>query len=108
MHFIDIRQLDFIHHTLRQLLGDIEAEFGVQVITSLYRMGDTGVHGTLPLRGADLRCRNNGLGLLIAKWVNERWQYDPARPELKTAIAHSKDTGFHIHLQVHPKTHSRG
>jgi hypothetical protein len=53
---IDLKQLEFIDPKLREIALAVEDEFGEQVITSLYRIDDAGVHGTLPLRGIDLRC----------------------------------------------------
>ena len=108
MHKIDTSQLEFIDPKLRKLLFDIEVRYGTQVITSLYRINDTGVHGTLPVRGCDLRARmgktiTNG----IVNWVNKYWQYDPKRPGREVAIAHGENENFHIHLQVHPNTIER-
>jgi len=57
---INIGQLEFIDKTLRHILVELEHQVGVEfIITSLYRIGDNGVHGTLPLRGIDLRSRNS-------------------------------------------------
>lgn len=104
MYTIDVYQLEFIHRALRDVLKDIENEFGSQTITSLYRIGDDGVHGQLPLRGTDLRCRDKEHGKMVVDWVNEKWSYDPARPDSKVAIAHGAGSNYHIHLQVHPST----
>ena len=46
---IDVSQLEFIDKNLRLILLDIEKSTGVEfTITSLYRIGDVGVHGSLP------------------------------------------------------------
>ena len=84
------------------MLIDIEEEFGTQAITSLYRIGDTGVHGTLPLRGVDLRCNVDSYN--IEKFVNDTWVYDIDRPHYKACMIHDVGGGVHIHLQVHPNT----
>jgi len=69
---IDIGQLEFIDLKLRKILRHLEIETGYEfTITSLYRIGDKGVHGTLPLRGADLRMRNQQIGEAIAKLIND-------------------------------------
>ncbi|GAG36675.1 unnamed protein product, partial [marine sediment metagenome] len=48
---IDYQQLDFIHPLLRDMISDVEKETGFEfTITSLYRIGDSGNHGQLPLR----------------------------------------------------------
>lgn len=104
MYLIDIYQLDFIHKILRRILREIENEFGPGIITSLFRIGDSGVHGTLPLRGVDLRCRNRQIGTIITEWANARWQYDPNRPKKVVAEAHGEGSNYHIHMQVHPLT----
>lgn len=104
MHEIDCNQLEFLHKTLRNLLDDLEKKFGKQVITSLYRHRDTGVHGTIPVRGCDLRARNKTHANDVVLWANRYWEYDSKRPSRKVAIAHGDDDNFHIHLQTHPNT----
>ena len=77
---------------------------GLDTITSAYRPGDKGVHGTQPLRGLDLRCRSESMGQLVAQDLNQRWIYDPERPQMKVAIYHDVGQGAHLHLQAHPNT----
>jgi hypothetical protein len=102
---IDIGQLEFIDKTLRDILVWLERETGLEyTITSLYRIGDTGVHGTLPLRGADLRMRNSRVGKEIRRMINELWTYDPDRPVKRCAILHGVGGNLHLHVQVHPNT----
>lgn len=106
---IDYKQMEFLSPLLRGLLKsaeDIAYHQGSPrpTITSLYRIGDKGVHGTLPLRGADLRCRNKAAGERFVDKINQEWQYDPARPKMKCAILHGTGYNMHIHLQVHPNT----
>ncbi len=105
---IDYKQLEFIDPTLREILSLIEASTGVEfTITSLYRIGDDGPHGTLPLRATDLRCRTSTLGLAVETLVNSRFRYDSDRPAKQCAIYHDAGSGAHIHLQVHPNTRRR-
>lgn len=106
---IDFYELDFIHPKLRFLVRDVQSIYASQtgketVITSLFRIGDEGVHGTLPLRGVDIRCRDMDLGEYIADYVNEQWTYDPDRPHMKCVIFHDTGSGLHLHLQVHPRS----
>lgn len=111
MHKIDIQQLEFIDERLRKIMAQIEKRCGSQIITSLYRMNEEGVHGTLPLRGIDLRCKNQRTdGLddnVLVHFVNRNWIYDPERPNMKVAIIHDVGQGRHIHLQTHPNTNER-
>lgn len=103
---IDLNQLKYYHHLLRGILTEMESETGLIFrITSQYRIDDTGVHGTLPLRGTDTSCRVQSIGDAIAEYVNKRWQYDPARPEMKVCRCHKTIAGkLHLHWQVHDNT----
>jgi hypothetical protein len=102
---IDIRQLEFIDSKLREIALAVEAQFDVDfTITSIYRIGDNGVHGALPCRGLDLRCRDDHFGRLIEDFVNTHWQYDPERENMKCCMYHDVGSGKHIHLQTHPNT----
>ncbi len=97
----DIGQWEFVDPTLRSLAIWLEKETGVEfTITSSYRIDDTGVHGTLPVRGMDLRIRNEILGRCIAMLVNAAWVYDPGREYLACCIPHGKGANYHLHLQV--------
>jgi hypothetical protein len=101
---IDIANLEFIDAKLRQICLEVERHFRVEfTITSLYRIGDTGVHGALPLRGIDFGC-NESVGLLAASYVNSQYTYDPNRPDMECALYHDVGQGPHLHLQVHPNT----
>jgi len=81
---IDIKQLEFIHTTLRDVLRWVEVETGLEfTITSIFRMNDDGVHGQLPVRGIDLRMRDEAAGKCIEKFINDNWSYDPKRSSLK-------------------------
>lgn len=105
---LDLEQLDFVHEDLAQIINQVEDEVGITLtVTSLYRPGDQGVHGTLPVRGVDVRCRDLAIGQAIAAWINDRMVYDPDRPELLTCIVHDAGSGLHLHIQCHPNTRSR-
>lgn len=104
MH-IDIDQLYFIDPKLRQLVAWLESRTGFQfTITSMYRINDTGPHGTMPLRAIDLRCREGQVGFALEMFINGSWQYDPDRPGKQCALFHDNGKGEHLHLQVHPNT----
>ena len=101
---IDIGQLEFIHPLLREMVLDIERQFAEFTVTSLFRIGDKGVHGTLPLRGIDLRCHDDRFGRRVAEYANDKWSYDPSRPAKVVCMFHNTGQGDHLHFQVHPKT----
>ena len=105
---IDIKQILFLHPRLRELLQWVEEATGLEpTITSLYRIGDPGVHGCLPVRGADIRCRDKNLGLKIVRLVDLNWSYDKKRPNISCALLHGEGWNLHIHLQVHDMTGTR-
>ena len=64
---IDISQLEFIDKKLREICIFLENEIGVDfTVTSLYRMNnENSVHGMLPLRGVDLRVKNDDIGQVV-------------------------------------------
>jgi len=102
---VDLVQLHFIDRRLRVIAVQLEDSVGVEfTLTSLYRINDNGVHGTLPLRAMDLSIRNNDIGLVAERFVNGRWIYDPTRPKLKCALLHDAGSGLHLHLQTHLNT----
>lgn len=76
------------------------------IITSIIRpkTNDSGVHALG--RGIDISTQNMNQDLIdaLVNFINLRYTYDIARPQIKTAIYHSTDAagdaGFHIHLQV--------
>lgn len=76
-------------------------------ITSAYRNGDTGVHGYG--RGLDFRTHHLSIDEIntLCSVINERWCYDPARPEMVCLMYHDVGKGPHLHLQVHPNTKER-
>ena len=105
---IDIAQLEFVDRNLRSIIVWLEKQTGLEFTgTSLYRIGDSGVHGQLPVRGCDLRIRNENIGKAIEQEINNAWEYDPNRPDKKCAFLHGSGSNLHLHLQVHPNTRAR-
>lgn len=101
-------QLEFIDKRLREMACELEVMTRLTFeVTSLYRIGDNGVHGQLPLRGIDFGCSNLDVGQVLVDFVNERWVYDERRHSMKCAMVHNVGSGLHIHLQVHPNTKRR-
>jgi|Deesub1362B_J571_1020462.scaffolds.fasta_scaffold06751_2 hypothetical protein len=102
---IDIGQLEFINPLLRSIVKDVEHRFGFEfTVTSLYRIGDKGVHGQLPLRGIDLRCRDIKVGRVVEHYINSTYEYDPARLNKKICMLHGDGANLHLHVQVHPES----
>lgn len=83
-------------------------------ITESYRprLHINDLHGTLPVRALDNRiwCYPERVQGWIADDINNRWEYDSLRPEMKCAIVHDNRNGKgkHLHIQVHPGTRLRG
>ena len=105
---IDLMQLEFVDITLRKIATWLEDSTGLEfIVTSLYRMGDPGVHGQLPLWAIDLRMRDWDIGREIETHVNFTWEYDPERQNMQCAVLHDAGFGLHLHLQSHPHTRRR-
>lgn len=93
---------------LVDILVWIVQEYKQIVITSAFRKGDKGVHGSG--RGIDLRSwiYKSPSAEEICDAINKRWIYDPNRPEMVCAMIHKvKGGGIHFHIQVHPNTRLR-
>lgn len=105
--FLDYQQMEFIHPTLIAVVDDFEKEFGPKRVTSLHRMRDPGIHGTLPLRAMDIGEQNDDVGAILEDFLNARWVYDPDRPRMKVAKYHDVGRGKHLHVQVHKNTKRR-
>lgn len=102
---IDMGRLEFVDSTLREIAVTVESSTGLEfTITSLYRMGDSGVHGQLPLRGLDLRMRSKAIGAEVEALINGTWQYDSERPHMQCALLHGEGPNLHLHIQTHPRT----
>jgi len=76
-------------------------------ITSGFRPGDSGVHGTSPCRAIDIRSNWYDDPEDICKDINSHWIYDPERLDKLCALYHDVGQGPHIHLQVHGNTYER-
>jgi len=110
------RLLDVRYHPiLIDVVCYVDDEFpNLGICTSGFREGDTGVHGTNPCRGLDLREWVFDDPQAICDKINKIWEYDAKRPKkfvAKIHISKSKWAGAHpakhIHLQVHPNTRRR-
>jgi hypothetical protein len=86
---------------------------GLVCITSGYREGDKGVHGTDPRRGEDIRSSMFTAPAMVEADINRHWEYDPARPKKPVARLHRAKKpdgtlgGWHFHIQSHPNTRRR-
>jgi len=99
------------HPNLIEVLWYILEKCGEVVVTSAYRYGDRGVHGTDPLRAVDLRSwiYSDGFQEFLLKEVNETFTYDPQREKMKVMIKHNvRDKGIHFHCQVSSRTVKNG
>ena len=110
------------HPTLTKLVAWCSVRHSKFMITSAFRKNDSGVHGTIPCRGTDLRTwhfRGKGvtdeefykLMKMLENDTNKFWVYDPKRPTMKCAKYKSDaKKGPHIHLKVHDRTiyHEKG
>jgi len=102
---IDLMQLNFVDQELKFIVKHLEQVLKVKfTITSIYRIGDSGVHGTLPVRGIDLRCSYDPFGKFIENFINTRWMYDTERPSKNCCTYHDVGKGKHIHIQTHANT----
>ena len=94
-----------LHPILAEMIRELEVIAGPGLYTSVYRPGDSGVHGQMPVRGIDRRCRNAAIGNAIKEWINRKWIYDLDRPDMLCCIFHKCDEhGWHLHIQCHPNT----
>jgi len=107
---IQIKDLDVLNldDKLREIVFAAMRNLDPVVITSAYRHGDAGCHGTQPLRAIDLRCHDELYGHSLAEVINDAWEYDHERLHKRVAIYHDVGQGAHLHLQSHPNTRRRG
>lgn len=80
-------------------------------ITSIHRTPaeDAALHASgihVDWRAVDVRTKGQKQKVIddVTNYINGRWAYDPARPNLKVCFAEPHGTGPHGHYQVHPKT----
>lgn len=108
MYLVKILDVLNLHPTLAEIVLELDAIAGPGLITSAYRPGDSGVHGQMPVRGIDRRCRNAAIGNAMKEWINRKWEYDPERPHLECCIFHKcEQYGWHLHIQAHENTRRR-
>ena len=96
---------NFIGTPMHPILADLFWHWGRKyyesVVTSAFRSGDSGVHGTLPYyRGVDLRSYIYADPAGMADDINLVWIYDYKRPKKRCVIYHNVGRGIHLHLQV--------
>lgn len=106
-----------LHPSLREILlwlHNAAWPSSVQLIITRIAEPDpnqkTAVHTSgPPHRAADIR--SNVLVdteiLALQKRINDRYEYDPARPNMEVAVYHDAGGGFHFHIQVHDQTRLR-
>jgi len=80
-------------------------------ITSIHRTPaeDAALHASgihVDWRAVDVRTKGQKQKVIddVTNYINSRWSYDAARPNLKVCFAEPHGTGPHGHYQVHPKT----
>ena len=95
------------HPRLVMIVAYITDMWDRTVITSAYRGGDKGVHGTDPCRAVDIRSWIFSNPEKVVGRINQDWEYDPERPEMIVALYHDAGSGNHIHLQAHNNTRRR-
>ena len=87
----DFAQYEFWHPKLRELAQWLEGATGIEfTLTSEYRIGDPSVHGQLPLRGIDIRCRHKGIGLVVENLILPE-EAEKIQRKLKLQFRNSKN-----------------
>jgi hypothetical protein len=80
-------------------------------LTSIFRtqkeddaLHASGIH--IEWRAVDVRTKDQTKEAVdgLAAYVNNKWIYDPIRPNLKVCFKELHGTGAHAHFQVHPNT----
>jgi hypothetical protein len=84
------------------------------VITSIHRTPaeDAALHASgihVEWRAVDVRTSDRKQGEInrVAEYVNEKYVYDAARPNMKVCFTEPHGNGVHAHYQVHPHTRLR-
>ena len=118
---------------LCRIIRWIAKEWGEIVITESYRKQrhPNDLHGVTPVRATDLRSTIYVKPDLVAEKINDEWQYDLHRPEMKVCVYHAKcpvcgtnhlppyrakcdncgadiSGQWHFHIQTHANTRRRG
>ncbi len=99
------------HPLLIRIILYVANKYGI-IITESYRKQrhKNDVHSTAPVRAIDLRewCYPEFKAQAIKNEINNKWEYDHKRPDMKVAIIHKVEGGtYHFHIQVHHKTRRR-
>ena len=104
-------QVYLAHTTMRHDKKLSRIEFWVinnfgMLVTCAFRQKQhaNDLHGVTPVRAKDIRSWCYDDPRAVAKAINDRWEYDPLRPDKVVALYHNSGQGEHIHLQVHPRT----
>ncbi len=96
---------------LVEIVSWVAKTYGL-VMTESYRhqRHPNDLHGVDPVRAVDLRswCYDGDMAHQIRDEINQKWAYDPIRPDRQVAIIHDIGQGVHFHIQVHPRTERRG
>ena len=66
--------------------------------------GDSGIHMTIPCRALDFSIAGLTDPKKVIEDVNNHFEYDPGRPEMRCAIYRDVGQGPHIHLRVSNST----
>lgn len=83
-------------------------------LTSIFRTREedaalqaSGIH--IEWRAVDVRIKDQSNAAVenLAAYVNDKWIYDPLRPNLKVCFKEPHGMGAHAHFQVHPNTKLR-
>jgi hypothetical protein len=101
--FSDNRLDNRLRIILFALSGYVRFNFGKDiVITSIYREGDTGVHGYW--RGIDIRTRHAGIDYFtdeeISKITDYLKNFEYGDNIHNTSLYHDVGQGIHFHIQV--------
>jgi len=93
------------HPKMVELIVWFTVRYSQTVFTCAFEARDyPSVHDEDPYRGMDVRSWVFDDPQAVVDDINNHFQYDPERPEIKTAIYHDVGRGRHIHLQVHDRT----
>jgi len=102
-----------MNHSVAQpldvIICDIYDRFEEIIITESWRPSrhKNDLHGLITLRALDLRSWIYDDPQKVVDYVNNRWIYDPTRPEMMCCVYHDSGQGDHFHIQVHPYTVNR-
>lgn len=74
----------------------------IHVVGPPYRAVDVGTTSVGDTPGSRWRVVEH-----VGEKINERWIYDPQRPDKKVVVVQRHGTAPHLHAQVHPRTRRR-